>query len=44
MSRNIKRIINELQHDSKIQAMHRDNVAKRQAAEAAEHYRAAMAA
>lgn len=31
MKRNIERIINELQHDSKIQAMHRANVAKRQA-------------
>lgn len=31
MSRNIERIINELQHDSKIQAMHRANVVKRQA-------------
>lgn len=31
MNRNIERIINELQHDSKIQAMHRDNIAKRQA-------------
>lgn len=31
MKRNIERIINELQHDSKIQAMHRDNIAKRQA-------------
>lgn len=29
MKRNIQRIINELQHDSKVQAMHRDNVAKR---------------
>ncbi|MEK8535251.1 hypothetical protein P2R41_23100, partial [Escherichia coli] len=29
--RRIERIINELQHDSKIQAMHRANVAKRQA-------------
>ncbi|HCO8357152.1 TPA: hypothetical protein OB809_004397 [Escherichia coli] len=29
MKRNIERIINELQHDSKIQAMHRANVAKR---------------
>lgn len=31
MKQNIQRIINELQHDSKIQAMHRANVAKRQA-------------
>ncbi|HBJ1222287.1 TPA: hypothetical protein LAQ47_004050 [Escherichia coli] len=31
MKHNIERIINELQHDSKIQAMHRANVAKRQA-------------
>lgn len=31
MKRNIERIINELQHDNKIQAMHRDNIAKRQA-------------
>lgn len=31
MKRQIERIINELQHDSKIQAMHRANVAKRQA-------------
>ena len=31
MKRNIQQIINELQHDSKIQAMHRANVAKRQA-------------
>ncbi|WP_248901772.1 hypothetical protein [Escherichia coli] len=31
MKRSIERIINELQHDSKIQAMHRANVAKRQA-------------
>lgn len=31
MKRNIQRIINELQHDSKVQAMHRDNIAKRQA-------------
>lgn len=29
MNRNIERIINELQHDSKIKAMHRDNIAKR---------------
>lgn len=29
MKRQIERIINELQHDSKIQAMHRANVAKR---------------
>ena len=42
MKRNIERIINELQHDSKIQAMHRANVAKRQAARAAR--RAAMLA
>ncbi|EFC2999609.1 hypothetical protein CVB78_004448 [Escherichia coli] len=31
MKRQIERIINELQHDSKIQAMHRANIAKRQA-------------
>ena len=31
MKRNIQRIINELQNDSKVQAMHRENVAKRQA-------------
>ena len=31
MKRNIERIINELQHDSKVQAMHAANVAKRQA-------------
>ena len=31
MKQNIQRIINELQHDSKVQAMHRANVAKRQA-------------
>lgn len=31
MKRRIERIINELQNDSKIQAMHRANVAKRQA-------------
>ena len=31
MKRRIERIINELQHDSKIQAMHRANIAKRQA-------------
>lgn len=31
MKRNIQRIINELQNDSKIRAMHRDNIAKRQA-------------
>ena len=31
MKHNIERIINELQHDSKIQAMHSANVAKRQA-------------
>lgn len=31
MKREIERIINELQHDSKIQAMHRANIAKRQA-------------
>lgn len=31
MKRSIERIINELQHDSKVQAMHRANVAKRQA-------------
>ena len=31
MKRNIEQIINELQHDSKVQAMHRANVAKRQA-------------
>lgn len=31
MKRQIERIINELQHDSKIQAMHRENIAKRQA-------------
>lgn len=42
MKRNIERIINELQHDSKIQAMHRANIAKRQAARAAR--RAAMLA
>lgn len=42
MNRNIERIINELQHDSKIKAMHRANIAKRQAARAAR--RAAMLA
>ena len=31
MKRNIERIINELQNDSKVQAMHRNNIAKRQA-------------
>lgn len=31
MKRQIERIINELQHDSKIQQMHRDNIAQRQA-------------
>ncbi len=31
MSRNIKRIINELMADDRIQRMHRANVAKRQA-------------
>lgn len=31
MKRQIERIINELQHDSKIQAMHRNNIAKSQA-------------
>ena len=31
MKQSIERIINELQHDSKVQAMHRDNIAKRQA-------------
>lgn len=31
MKRNIERIINELQHDSKVQDMHRANIAKRQA-------------
>lgn len=42
MSRNIKRIINELMADDRIQRMHRANVAKRQAARAAR--RAAMLA
>lgn len=42
MKQNIERIINELQHDSKIKAMHRANIAKRQAARAAR--RAAMLA
>ena len=40
MSRNIKRIINELMADDRIQRMHRANIAKRQAARAAR--RAAM--
>ena len=40
--RRIERIINELQHDSKIQAMHRANIAKRQALR--ERRRAAMLA
>lgn len=31
MKRNIQRIINELQNDSKVRAMHQDNVAKRRA-------------
>ncbi|HBJ0442078.1 TPA: hypothetical protein LAN44_004854 [Escherichia coli] len=42
MSRNIKRIINELMADDRIQRMHRANIAKRQAARAAR--RAAMLA
>ena len=42
MSRNIKRIINELMADDRIQRMHRENIAKRQAARAAR--RAAMLA
>lgn len=42
MKRRIERIINELQHDSKIQAMHRANIAKRQALR--EHRRALMLA
>lgn len=49
MKRNIERIINELQHDSKVQAMHRANVAKRlalrerrRAAMLARHHKAVM--
>lgn len=42
MKRQIERIINELQHDSKIQAMHRANIAKRLALR--EHRRALMLA